>query len=327
MENATSKNGHQGLINEMLLDRPNWVKQLLETNPTKLKHFITRVLDAYANLIKVSKTQKHSTQAEADSVMLLQMCFTRANHCVAMLDGYQFIGTKVRFNPLTDPITVMVLIRSLYELLCTFEMVFVLPPTEETKQIAYYLFVAAGIKEGTNLYTEVEYLKDFIEKDKENLLKITKYIESTTFFSRLSEEKRKQILQRMSSAHPNYKVKFIDEDIRYVNWNEIFEYIGFKKKLMGDMYAFLSVNAHPTHNSLVRFSNLFHKNDNNNQISLTLESRLLLLILCVFYIDFCKLFQWAKDEFDKLPFDDKMLLDGNNVAFRGSEYGILAKVE
>ena len=111
------------------------------------KQYMKVMLDFYFDVIMSPSGRKASSDIEDDRNMWLQTMFSKGCQFVSLLDGVGYSKGISHLNPIIDFSILFTIARSVYESLIVFELLFVLPQTEEQQTILYNLFMAHGLSE------------------------------------------------------------------------------------------------------------------------------------------------------------------------------------
>lgn len=137
-------NKHLKLLLDMIESR--FGKQLTLEDVQKLikmetiddcKQYMKVMLDFYFDVIMSPSGRKASSYIEDDRNLWLQTMFSKGCQFVSLLDGVGYSKGISHLNPIIDFSILFTIARSAYESLIVFELLFVLPKTEEHQTIVY----------------------------------------------------------------------------------------------------------------------------------------------------------------------------------------------
>ena len=94
--------------------------------------------DFYADVIYRHHYEAVSTQREADARIIFQMFFSKTLHFKHMLEGVEYEGDQFKMNRIVDPTLLFTLVRNQYECLCLFELINVIPDSDDKKNFDLY---------------------------------------------------------------------------------------------------------------------------------------------------------------------------------------------
>jgi hypothetical protein len=109
------------------------------------KHLHVMYLDyfiqCFFDLVEKHHEDALKTQGEADAKIVLQMMFSKLIHLRKIFEGVSFYNSEEKqlINHIIDPTIVSSLVRSIYETVCTFNIVYDVPDTENKRKILYNL--------------------------------------------------------------------------------------------------------------------------------------------------------------------------------------------
>ena len=309
------------------MDRP--LKDILLCNTIEdSKVCISSILKLYFRLISTSHSYTCTNQAEADCIMSMQMMFTRGCSFVQLLDGFNYQDGEEVLNRIIDPSVLYSLVRDVYESLCSFELVYILPDTGEKKELAYNMYLISGLRERQNYDIRTQDASQLKADELKEINEANDKIKQLGYYRNLSRKDQNYIQAKIASPHPRYRMLYSDDALTHnVEWENAYRLIGIKEEVLKDMYNFLSAHAHPTAISLRQFRDSFLLNDPHFIEAACMASKTMAMLLSIYIVDFCKKFAFAKGEFDKIDEYIQWLIDKNNVTFRGYEYALSDKWE
>lgn len=215
----------------------------------------------------------------------------------------------------SDVLSEFVLLRAQYETFLTFSYIFVYSESEEEKLSRYYLWQLAGLKSRQNIIQnslfgndKLEIIKDEKEKIKLIISKI-KTIYSSKNPTELLNGKFHKYLEK---DRITWRKNFIN--MKKLSWNDIAKYIRLNQKYSEKMYSYLSWFAHSEYTSIQQFKDLYKTDYKNDFLKLCFQFSN--LILCSLIIDYCKIFEYAKNNFDLLPENIREYIAFNNEVVR-----------
>jgi hypothetical protein len=139
----------------------NWVEQKNEKQLTieevqrfiqldtidDCKKYLCVMLDFYFDVIKLPEGHKATSSFEDERNIWLQTMFSKGCQFTSLLDGVGYSKGTIRLKPIIDFSILFTIARSVYESLIAFELLFVLPKTDDQQTIVYNLFMAQGLSE------------------------------------------------------------------------------------------------------------------------------------------------------------------------------------
>lgn len=285
------------------------------------KCYLQQFLNFFFLTIEKSTQYQPQSEAEADCLMLVQMMFARVNSFCKLLDGFDFHLDNVHLNRIIDPITIFSITRNIYEALCSFELVFVLPKTDDEKTIVYNTFVAAGLKERQGFSMNTDAAEALKGKELQEWKEAEDAIHNTQVYQKLTDKNKKNFDKIFNSTHPVYRWH-IDETgmLKVVNWEEAYKLIGLREGTFGSLYSFLSLHTHPTSVSLRQFRESFLKQEPAFVWLVCFACKIVSVLLSVYIADLGHNFDFVKRLFDEQEEHIQWMLDVQNKVFRGYSY-------
>ena len=110
------------------------------------KKYIEIFADFYADVIYKHHYDVVSSQREADARIIFQMFFSKALHFKHMLEGVEYEGNQFKMNRIVDPTLLFTLVRNQYECLCLFELINVIPDSDDKKIFLSLMHQISGLK-------------------------------------------------------------------------------------------------------------------------------------------------------------------------------------
>ena len=110
------------------------------------KKYIEIFADFYADAIYRHHYEAVLTQREADARIIFQMFFSKALHFKHMLEGVEYKGNQFKMNRIVDPTLLFTLVRNQYECLCLFELINVIPDSDDKKNFLSLMHQISGLK-------------------------------------------------------------------------------------------------------------------------------------------------------------------------------------
>lgn len=287
---------------------------------------LDKFISAYLEIVLKHNYDPVSTQAEADSRMAFQMFVTKALSIKKILQGIEYDDGINHLNRIIDPTILITLIRNMFEALCAFELVYVLPNSADKKLIAHNLYQIAGLKYRQRFAYEnmkPEHQK-LLDSEREDIEECIKDIKDTTLYSTLDSQNKSKIENAIKNK--NFQI-YIDKDnkVKQYGWGDIPPLFGVKLDFFKNIYTYFSLNAHPSYISILQFKDMFKK-DNMDYLNLAItgmKSCFVFLSICL--ADYIRLFPQVMNTYGSFSIEDQILLNFHNRLARGEEYSISDK--
>lgn len=280
-------------------------------------------IEFYGNIILRHHYDRVSTQREADAHIILQMFCSKALHFKQMLEGVAYSNEQVRMNRIVDPTLLFTLVRNQYECLCLFELINVIPNTDDKKDFLSLIHQISGLKYRQR-FTTLATTQENIEKMQTEANEIKQDIQmvySSSVFEHLQKSSQEKIRNAIKAKE--YQLFFkTDDTIQKLGWKDFANKFGMKKGCIDNLYSYLCLNAHPSYPSIMQFRDAFAR-DNPEFIHLALfAAQTFIIFLSVFLVDYMRLFPAIKDDFKELNKETQVVLSIFNDTFRENEYKV-----
>ncbi len=270
----------------------------------------------------VTQFTQHIDMPEAKNraKLLNQMMFSKLAHLKEIIKGVSHVGEVSQISNIIDPTVVGVLVRNIFETVAMFNVVYVQPKTDEDKLILYNLWAISGYK----------YRQKFEARTKESIEKsnseakiiddLVLQIEQTDRYKQLNEKNQGKIKNRIDKKE--YLVLISEDNIQFLNWQDVTTVMGVKSKMMDTMYNYFSLFSHPSNVSVFQFGSMFNKESNDFLETTTFHINYVIYLTSFFIADYIKVFPTVKAVFNNLPEVESSLINTINSAFRGESYVI-----
>lgn len=262
-----------------------------------------------------------STQREADARIIFQMFFSKALHFKHMLEGVEYKGDQFKMNRIVDPTLLFTLVRNQYECLCLFELINVIPDSDDKKNFLSLMHQISGLRYRQRFVAHAT-LQDNIKKMKFENIEINQDVNlilSSSVFHKLNQKSQDKVKKWIKDN--DYQLFFkSDEEIQKLGWKDFANKFGMKKDIVDNLYTYFCMNAHPSYPSIMQFRDAFAKvNPEFHNLAL-FASHTFLIFLSVFLVDHMRLFPSIVNDFKKLDEEKRMLLTAFNDVFREEEW-------
>ena len=287
---------------------------------TALK-YIDTFLDFYADVISKHHYDDVNTQREADARIIFQMFFSKALHFKKLLEGVEYQGNSSRLNRIVDPTLLLTLVRNQYECLCLFELINVIPDSNDKKNFLSMMHQISGLKYRQRFVEQVT-MQENIKKLRLENIEINQDIQliwASSVFKKLEYKTKDKVKKWIKSKE--YQLYFkSDTVIEKLGWKDFADKFGMKKGSIDNLYMYFCMNAHPSYSSIMQFRDAFAK-ENPEFVNLALfASHTFLIFLSVFLADYMRLFPAIVDDFKKLDKKEKFLITAFNDLFREEKW-------
>ena len=245
------------------------------------KQYLRVILDFYFDVIKSPEGRKANSYIEDDRNIWMQTMFSKGCQFISLLDGVGYSKGTIRLKPIIDFSILFTIARSVYESLIAFELLFVLPKTDDQQTIIYNLFMAQGLSER---------LKD------------------------LDEEMRSHNPTRVQEEQND-----IDDCRKAIEDTELYKLLNVKENLFNSLYSFFSLHGHPSYLSLIQFRDAFKDEYRADKEMAKHATQCILSFMSIFIVDYMKLVPEIKAMYDKLEEPRRFAIGMYEDAMRGEK--------
>lgn len=310
----------------------NTIEDSKELSKIYFDFFITYINQFNSNL--------YNNVKEKDKYTLLEMIFTKFLHIIKSLEGIDYNSTdnKYSFENFIDPTVINNNIRSVYENIAVFYMVYVYPNTEEEKLITYNLWCISGLENRKKFYLNIddleidigissysnkdEYLQNIkkmksqAEDEKKKIEDYKKEIQNTSIYKK--DVNRNRFTQIFKEIQNKFLFKFDkDEIIRKIDIFEIFSLLKINMNYIDYYYKFLSTHTHTSNLSVFQYQE--YKNNNKYKETVVSSTQVLFYLISIFIIEYVKTDTNAEQILNNTDVRCKLFIDYQNVFARGHE--------
>lgn len=276
-------------------------------------------------MFQILRRHPTDSRAVADAKLIPQMMFTKLSHLEQACHGISYITRdgSTKLNTIIDPSIVATLIRSVFEAVGVYNLIYLQPQTADEKLIVYNLWVISGLKyrQGFSSYLTREETKLKSQSEKDLIKKYIKQIEETEAYQSLDPKDREKIIAQIKQK--KFQVHFKNGKPAILNgFQDIALKAGYRESIMGAMYTYFSLNAHPSNVAVFQFEQMFRSTAPIFGTTVIFNLKNVFFLLGGFIADLTKLFPEAKVAFETLPVLDQCVINYLNVFSRTDSYSI-----
>lgn len=284
------------------------------------KQYLRVMLDFYFDVIKSPEGRKATSYIEDDRNIWMQTLFSEGFHFLSLLDGVGYNKGIDRLNPIVDPSVLFSVARRIYESVISFEILFVIPDSEDKKAILYNLFMAHGLSERLkNIDEEMRsHNPERVAEEQKDIDECLREIEGTDLYSELDQQ-TKNIIKNAFGKKFRYIFKE-DNSLEFVNYDDADKLLRIKNNMLKGTYSYFSLHGHPSYVSIFQFRDAFN-NDSRADISLMAPhaTQCVLAFMSFFIVDYMKLVPEIKTMFDKFEEPRRFAIGMYEDAMRGEK--------
>ena len=284
------------------------------------KQYLRVMLDFYFDVIKSPEGRKATSYIEDDRNIWMQTLFSEGFHFLSLLDCVGYNKGIDRLNPIVDPSVLFSVARRIYESVIAFEILFVIPDSEDKKAILYNLFMAHGLSERLkNIDEEMRsHNPERVAEEQKDIDECLREIEGTDLYSELDQQ-TKNIIKNAFGKKFRYIFKE-DNSLEFVNYDDADKLLRIKNNMLKGTYSYFSLHGHPSYVSIFQFRDAFN-NDSRADISLMAPhaTQCVLAFMSFFIVDYMKLVPEIKTMFDKFEEPRRFAIGMYEDAMRGEK--------
>lgn len=299
------------------IDNPRYQRMLRPQRYGDRVEYLDFMVDFYFKVILALSHVGFRDDFRAQMSTTLQMMFTKGKSMRQLLDGYSHAGGGIVLNSYADHTILFTLVRAAYEQLCAFELVYVIPNTDDKRTILENAYVAAGQINRLKMFTD-----DGLARHPKETTIVKKDIEdcrseicNTKLYQELSEKEQSNLIDTIFKKG-EYQI-VINDDGRlkpHVGWDEVRNYCRLSTDTLHGMYKFACNMAHPSYLGLIQFHDAYKEGaiEDLNETAIMQ----MIGIMSVFMMDFLEAFPEAKYVYDNLDEETKFMVRIYNEGFR-----------
>jgi len=290
---------------------------------------VFELIEIYKNclftMFRILRRFPTDSRAVADAKLLPQMMFTKLSHLEQACYGINYITRdgSSKLNTIIDPSVVATLIRSVFEAVGIYNLIYLQPQTADEKLIVYNLWVISGLKyrQGFSTYLTKEETKTKSQAEKDLIEKYINEIEETEVYQSLDPKDKEKLLGQIKQK--KFQVHFDNGKPAILKgFQDIALKAGYRENIMGAMYTYFSLNAHPSNVSVFQFEQMFSSTAPVFGTTVIFNLKNVFFLLGGFIADLTKLFPEAKVAFETLPILDQCVINYLNVFSRTDSHSI-----
>ena len=299
------------------IDNPKYRRMLMPQCSADWIEYLDFVTDFYFSVMLALGEVGFRSQFRAQMTSSLQMMFAKGKSMRTLLDGYNYKKGTVTLQGKPDHTILFTLVRAAYEQLCAFELVYVIPDTDDKRIIMENAYVAAAEVNRLKMFTTDELERNFEKVDsvKQKIEECKNAIRQTALFQSLSE-KEKLKLEEVVFKNGEYRI-VIDKEGKlrfHVGWDDVRNYCRLKTNALHGLYKFACNMAHPSYLGLIQFHDAYREGviDELNDTAVMH----MISIMSVYIVDFLGEFPEAKTVYDQLDDEAQFAIRMYNDGFR-----------
>ncbi|MBQ9669958.1 MAG: hypothetical protein IJV23_02970 [Prevotella sp.] len=313
----------------------NWVEQKTEKQLTieevqrfiqldtidDCKKYLCVMLDFYFDVIKSPEGHKATSSFEDERNIWLQTMFSKGCQFTSLLDGVGYSKGTIRLKPIIDFSILFTIARSVYESLIAFELLFVLPKTDDQQTIVYNLFMAQGLSERLKDLDEEmrSHNPTRVQEEQNDINDCRKAIEDTELYKTLDKQTKATIDYALGNGKKFRYIFKEDNTMEFIQYEKAYTLLNVKENLFNNLYSFFSLHGHPSYLSLIQFRDAFKDEYRADKEMAKHATQCILSFMSIFIVDYMKLVPEIKAMYDKLEEPRRFAIGMYEDAMRGEK--------
>lgn len=313
----------------------NWVEQKTEKQLTieevqrfiqldtidDCKKYLCVMLDFYFDVIKSPEGHKATSSFEDERNIWLQTMFSKGCQFTSLLDGVGYSKGTIRLKPIIDFSILFTIARSVYESLIAFELLFVLPKTDDQQTIVYNLFMAQGLSERLKDLDEEmrSHNPTRVQEEQNDINDCRKAIEDTELYKTLDKQTKATIDYALGNGKKFRYIFKEDNTMEFIQYEKAYTLLNVKENLFNNLYSFFSLHGHPSYLSLIQFRDAFKDEYRADKEMAKHATQCILSFMSIFIVDYMKLVPEIKAMYDKLEEPRRFTIGMYEDAMRGEK--------
>jgi hypothetical protein len=313
----------------------NWVEQKNEKQLTieevqrfiqldtidDCKKYLCVMLDFYFDVIKSPEGHKATSSFEDERNIWLQTMFSKGCQFTSLLDGVGYSKGTIRLKPIIDFSILFTIARSVYESLIAFELLFVLPKTDDQQTIVYNLFMAQGLSERLKDLDEEmrSHNPTRVQEEQNDINDCRKAIEDTELYKTLDKQTKATIDYALGNGKKFRYIFKEDNTMEFIQYEKAYTLLNVKENLFNNLYSFFSLHGHPSYLSLIQFRDAFKDEYRADKEMAKHATQCILSFMSIFIVDYMKLIPEIKAMYDKLEEPRRFAIGMYEDAMRGEK--------
>lgn len=285
------------------------------------KQYLTVMLDFYFDVIKSPEGRKATSPFEEERNIWLQTMFSKGCQFKSLLDGVGYSKGASHLKPIIDFSILFTIARCVYESLIAFEILFVLPKTEDKQTIVYNLFMAQGLSERLKDLDEDmrSHNPTRVQEEQNDINDCRKAIEDTELYKTLDKQTKATIDYALGNGKKFRYIFKEDNTMEFIQYEKAYTLLNVKENLFNNLYSFFSLHGHPSYLSLIQFRDAFKDEYRADKEMAKHATQCILSFMSIFIVDYMKLVPEIKAMYDKLEEPRRFTIGMYEDAMRGEK--------
>jgi hypothetical protein len=255
--------------------------------------------------------------------LIPQMVFTKLGHLISIISGIHYTSKNgTALSGIIDPVVVGCQIRSTYELVATFNLIFRTAKAGDEREILYALWVHAGLAYRQRFASVIttEENKQKQQEELQTMKDLVVTIEETGLYNALDPKEQGKIKTKLKEK--DYKIRFQNGRIEFLAWHDLIPVMGVKHNFLDDIYTYFSLYSHPSNVAVFQFGDMFKKGEEGFMEITAFHLKNLFIFVSIFIADYIHLFPNVLETYNQQSIIDQIVINFHNKMMRGNEYSI-----
>ena len=285
------------------------------------KQYLTVMLDFYFDVIKSPEGRKATSPFEDERNIWLQTMFSKGCQFKSLLDGVGYSKGASHLKPIIDFSILFTIARCVYESLIAFEILFVLPKTEDKQTIVYNLFMAQGLSERLKDLDEDmrSHNPTRVQEEQNDIDECRKAIKGTKLYKTLDQQTKATIDYALGNGKRFRYIFKDDNTMEFIQYEKAYTLLNVKENLFNSLYSFFSLHGHPSYLSLIQFRDAFKDEYRADMDMAKHATQCVLAFMSIYIVDYMKLVPEIKTMYDKLEEPRRFAIGMYEDAIRGEK--------
>lgn len=285
------------------------------------KQYLRVMLDFYFDVFKSPEGRKATSYIEEDRNIWMQTMFSKGCPFISLLDGVGYSKGTIRLKPIIDFSILFTIARSVYESLIAFELLFVLPKTDDQQTIVYNLFMAQGLSERLKDLDEEmrSHNPTRVQEEQNDIDDCRKAIEDTELYKTIDKQTKATIDYALGNGKKFRYIFKEDNTMEFIQYEKAYTLLNVKENLFNNLYSFFSLHGHPSYLSLIQFREAFKNEYRADKEMAKHATQCVLSFMSIFIVDYMNLVPEIKVMYNKLEEPRRFAIGMYEDAMRGEK--------
>lgn len=299
------------------IKNPNYRRMLRPQCFADRVAYLDFMIDFYFRAMVVLGPVGFKSEFRAQMSTTLQMMFTKGKSMRCLLEGYSHSNYGLKLSSPADHTILFTLVRAAYEQLCAFELVYLIPDTDDKRTILENAYVGAGQVNRLKMFTE-DGLARYPEETttaRQDIEDCKREISNTQLFQSLSEKEQGVLMDKIFKKG-EFQIVFTEDGNMKANvrWDEVRNYCRLSTDTLHGMYKYACNMAHPSYLGLIQFYDAYKE----GAIESLNETAIMQMIsvMSVFLMDFLKAFPEVAHVYKDADEETKFVVRMYSESFR-----------